>query len=86
MNKIQKFFAIVKENGGWKSSLFKMYRQDELKTGTLVGTDAFGKRSYFIILFQLFYCFIIELYVCMFPLKGKEMYVSSSLIIIYAAI
>uniref|UniRef100_A0A023FWM0 NADH dehydrogenase [ubiquinone] 1 alpha subcomplex subunit 12 n=1 Tax=Amblyomma parvum TaxID=251391 RepID=A0A023FWM0_AMBPA len=45
-DKIQRFFAIVKHNGGYIRSAFKLWRMDELRMGTLVGVDKLGNKYY----------------------------------------
>ncbi|CAL4088208.1 unnamed protein product, partial [Meganyctiphanes norvegica] len=42
LDKLGKALRIVKENGGIRSSLYRLYRLDDLKTGTVIGTDAHG--------------------------------------------
>ncbi|GAB6033477.1 hypothetical protein CHUAL_013362 [Chamberlinius hualienensis] len=46
LDKIRKVFDIIKFNGGLRSSLYKYYRNDDLRIGTLVGTDKFGNKYY----------------------------------------
>ncbi|KPI96522.1 putative NADH dehydrogenase [ubiquinone] 1 alpha subcomplex subunit 12 [Papilio xuthus] len=46
LDKIANFFTIIKQNGGIRGSLYKMYRQDDLKDGVLVGQDEFGNKYY----------------------------------------
>ncbi|KAL5241256.1 hypothetical protein ACI65C_008666 [Semiaphis heraclei] len=45
-NKFVTGFNIIKANGGPLNALKKLFRQDELKIGTLVGTDEMGNRYY----------------------------------------
>nr|CAH7723393.1 unnamed protein product [Callosobruchus chinensis] len=40
------FLNTVKEAGGIKASLYKIYRMDSLRPGTLVGTDKYGNKYY----------------------------------------
>lgn len=44
--KLNNFLNIVEHNGGLLRSLKKMYLQDDLKIGTLVGKDQFGNSYY----------------------------------------
>lgn len=44
LDKIKKFFDIIKMNGGYRSSLYKMYRFDDLKDGKVVGCDKYGNK------------------------------------------
>ncbi|XP_076062570.1 putative NADH dehydrogenase [ubiquinone] 1 alpha subcomplex subunit 12 [Oratosquilla oratoria] len=46
LDRIGKVFRIIKANGGIRASLYKIYRTDDLRVGTLVGTDAFGNKYY----------------------------------------
>ncbi|KAL1132503.1 hypothetical protein AAG570_010458 [Ranatra chinensis] len=46
LDKLARFFAIIKQNGGITGSLFKLFRQDDLKVGTLVGEDKYGNKYY----------------------------------------
>ncbi|KAF5281857.1 hypothetical protein FQR65_LT14501 [Abscondita terminalis] len=46
LSKIGEFFRIVKQTGGIRASLYKMFRMDELKVGTLMGTDECGNKYY----------------------------------------
>ncbi|CAH2083869.1 unnamed protein product [Euphydryas editha] len=46
LDKISNFFNIIRQNGGIRASMYKLYRQDELKDGTLVGEDQFGNKYY----------------------------------------
>ncbi|VVC30075.1 NADH dehydrogenase [ubiquinone] 1 alpha subcomplex subunit 12 [Cinara cedri] len=45
-NKITTGINIIKANGGPLNALKKLFRQDELKIGTLVGIDEMGNRYY----------------------------------------
>ncbi|KAI8441223.1 hypothetical protein MSG28_014873 [Choristoneura fumiferana] len=46
LDKLTNFFNILRQNGGIRGSLWKLYRQDDLKDGTLVGEDKFGNKYY----------------------------------------
>ncbi|CAB3223118.1 unnamed protein product [Arctia plantaginis] len=46
LDKVASFFNIIRQNGGIRGSLYKLYRQDELKDGTLVGEDKFGNKYF----------------------------------------
>jgi len=46
LDKVGKVFRIMKHNGGITKSLVKLFRNDDLKIGTLVGTDKYGNRYY----------------------------------------
>ncbi|KAB7505432.1 putative NADH dehydrogenase [ubiquinone] 1 alpha subcomplex subunit 12 [Armadillidium nasatum] len=46
LDKIGLFFRIIKQHGGIRASLYKLYRMDELMDGTLVGTDNFGNKYF----------------------------------------
>ncbi|KAJ8707243.1 hypothetical protein PYW08_011377 [Mythimna loreyi] len=46
LDKVTNFFNIIRQNGGIRASLYKLYRQDELKDGTLVGEDKYGNKYY----------------------------------------
>ncbi|KAJ6649271.1 putative NADH dehydrogenase [ubiquinone] 1 alpha subcomplex subunit 12 [Pseudolycoriella hygida] len=46
LEKLVKLFEIVRANGGIRGSLSKLYRTDDLKVGTLVGTDKYGNKYY----------------------------------------
>uniref|UniRef100_A0A069DW08 NADH dehydrogenase [ubiquinone] 1 alpha subcomplex subunit 12 n=1 Tax=Panstrongylus megistus TaxID=65343 RepID=A0A069DW08_9HEMI len=46
LDKLNNFFKIIRTNGGITGSLFKLFRQDELKMGTLVGEDKYGNKYY----------------------------------------
>nr|XP_018908911.1 PREDICTED: probable NADH dehydrogenase [ubiquinone] 1 alpha subcomplex subunit 12 [Bemisia tabaci] len=43
---LRNLYKIVKQNGGVTGSLYKLFRQDELKWGELVGEDKFGNKYY----------------------------------------
>ncbi|KAF2355768.1 NADH dehydrogenase [ubiquinone] 1 alpha subcomplex subunit 12 [Trinorchestia longiramus] len=46
LDKISKLFNLIKENGGVRQSLYKLYRQNDLKSGTLIGSDRLGNKYY----------------------------------------
>ncbi|XP_018334773.1 probable NADH dehydrogenase [ubiquinone] 1 alpha subcomplex subunit 12 [Agrilus planipennis] len=46
LDKLAKLVQIVKDNGGVKASLYKLYRFDDLRTGKLVGVDKYGNKYY----------------------------------------
>ncbi|XP_053621477.1 probable NADH dehydrogenase [ubiquinone] 1 alpha subcomplex subunit 12 [Plodia interpunctella] len=46
LDKVTTFFNIIRQNGGIRASLYKLYRQDELKDGVLVGEDKYGNKYY----------------------------------------
>lgn len=46
LDKFMTLFRIIKENGGITKSAYKLFVQDELKWGTLVGEDKYGNRYY----------------------------------------
>merc|ERR1712212_254291 len=46
LDKLSKAFRIIKHNGGIRGSLYQLYRMDDLKVGTLIGTDARGNKYY----------------------------------------
>uniref|UniRef100_A0A336MVB2 NADH dehydrogenase [ubiquinone] 1 alpha subcomplex subunit 12 n=1 Tax=Culicoides sonorensis TaxID=179676 RepID=A0A336MVB2_CULSO len=43
---LARIFRYVRENGGIRNTLFKLYRMDDVKTGRLVGTDKYGNKYY----------------------------------------
>lgn len=45
-DKVENLNRIVKHNGGVLNSIKKLYLQDDLKIGTLVGEDEFGNKYY----------------------------------------
>lgn len=45
-DKVENFMKIVKHNGGALNSVKKLYLMDDLKIGTLVGTDKFGNKYF----------------------------------------
>ncbi|CAH1382668.1 hypothetical protein MTP99_006656 [Tenebrio molitor] len=46
IDKLLSVLNIIKESGGLKASLYKLYRMDELKVGCLMGTDKYGNKYY----------------------------------------
>ncbi|CAG9861199.1 unnamed protein product [Phyllotreta striolata] len=46
VDKIFAFLRTIKETGGIRASLYKIYRFDNLRPGTLVGTDKFGNKYF----------------------------------------
>ncbi|XP_022906078.1 probable NADH dehydrogenase [ubiquinone] 1 alpha subcomplex subunit 12 [Onthophagus taurus] len=46
LDKVFKVFSIMKQNGGLRASLYKLYRMDDLKQGTLVGEDKYGNKYF----------------------------------------
>ncbi|VVC86125.1 unnamed protein product [Leptidea sinapis] len=46
LDKIARFFRIIRKNGGLIGSIFKLWRTDTLKDGVLVGTDCFGNKYF----------------------------------------
>ncbi|XP_059062610.1 probable NADH dehydrogenase [ubiquinone] 1 alpha subcomplex subunit 12 [Achroia grisella] len=46
LDKVATFFNIIRQNGGIRASLYKLYRQDELKDGVLVGEDKYGNKYF----------------------------------------
>jgi len=46
LDKLATLGRIIKQNGGIRGSLYTIYRTDDLKDGTLVGTDKFGNEYY----------------------------------------
>lgn len=46
LDKVENFVRMVKQNGGIKQSLYKTFRNDYLKEGTLVGEDKYGNKYY----------------------------------------
>ncbi|KAG4066009.1 hypothetical protein HA402_001256 [Bradysia odoriphaga] len=46
LDKIARLFDIIRANGGIRGSLAKLYRTDDLKVGTLVGTDKYGNKYF----------------------------------------
>ncbi|XP_053959695.1 probable NADH dehydrogenase [ubiquinone] 1 alpha subcomplex subunit 12 [Anastrepha ludens] len=46
LDRLGKIFQMIRQSGGIKQAYMKMYRYDDLKIGTLVGTDKYGNRYY----------------------------------------
>ncbi|KAJ6221790.1 hypothetical protein RDWZM_000335 [Blomia tropicalis] len=46
IDKAIRFLQVIKANGGWRNSFKTLYRTDNLKLGTLVGTDKFGNKYF----------------------------------------
>lgn len=46
LDRLVHMFQIIKESGGIRASLYKIYRMDSLRIGTLVGTDKYGNKYY----------------------------------------
>ncbi|XP_075152179.1 NADH dehydrogenase (ubiquinone) B17.2 subunit [Haematobia irritans] len=46
LDRLGKLFQIVRQNGGLKNTYLKLYRNDDLKIGTLVGTDKYGNKYF----------------------------------------
>ncbi|XP_046400421.1 probable NADH dehydrogenase [ubiquinone] 1 alpha subcomplex subunit 12 [Ischnura elegans] len=46
LDKVSRLFEIIRQNGGIKASLYKLYRMDELKLGTQVGEDKYGNKYF----------------------------------------
>ncbi|KAJ8916617.1 hypothetical protein NQ315_000262 [Exocentrus adspersus] len=46
IDRIFTFLKTIKETGGLKASLYKLYRMDSLRPGQLVGTDKYGNKYY----------------------------------------
>lgn len=46
LDKVQNLARIIEHNGGLLNSAKKLYLHDDLKIGTLVGTDEFGNKYY----------------------------------------
>ncbi|XP_054743671.1 probable NADH dehydrogenase [ubiquinone] 1 alpha subcomplex subunit 12 [Anastrepha obliqua] len=46
LDRLGKIFQMIRQAGGIKQAYMKMYRYDDLKIGTLVGTDKYGNRYY----------------------------------------
>uniref|UniRef100_A0A1A9V895 NADH dehydrogenase [ubiquinone] 1 alpha subcomplex subunit 12 n=1 Tax=Glossina austeni TaxID=7395 RepID=A0A1A9V895_GLOAU len=45
-NRLIKLYDIIRQNGGIKKTYLKLYRNDDLKLGCLVGTDKYGNKYY----------------------------------------
>ena len=46
INRLGKLFRIIEESGGIKNAYLKLFRNDDLKIGTLIGTDKYGNKYY----------------------------------------
>ncbi|XP_004924987.1 probable NADH dehydrogenase [ubiquinone] 1 alpha subcomplex subunit 12 [Bombyx mandarina] len=46
LDKLSNFFNVIRQNGGIRASLYKLYRQDDVKDGVLVGEDKYGNKYY----------------------------------------
>ncbi|XP_064487341.1 probable NADH dehydrogenase [ubiquinone] 1 alpha subcomplex subunit 12 [Ornithodoros turicata] len=46
VDKVQRLFQIIKHNGGVVKSVVKLFRMDDLRMGSLVGTDKLGNKYY----------------------------------------
>merc|ERR1712002_886849 len=46
IEKVAKFFNIIKQYGGLRSALYQLYRTDDLKLGKFIGEDALGNKYY----------------------------------------
>lgn len=46
LRRIFSVLGIIKDNGGLRASLYKLYRMDELKSGKHVGTDKYGNKYF----------------------------------------
>ncbi|XP_022205031.1 probable NADH dehydrogenase [ubiquinone] 1 alpha subcomplex subunit 12 [Nilaparvata lugens] len=46
LDKVSNLVKIVQDNGGVVSSALKVFRMDDLKSGTLVGVDKYGNKYY----------------------------------------
>ena len=46
LDKLATLARIIKQNGGIRNSLYTIYRTDDLKEGTLVGTDKYGNKYF----------------------------------------
>ena len=46
LDKLATLGRIIKQNGGIRASLYQIYRTDDLKDGTLVGTDKYGNKYF----------------------------------------
>ncbi|KAG1683589.1 putative NADH dehydrogenase [ubiquinone] 1 alpha subcomplex subunit 12 [Nymphon striatum] len=46
LDKIGKAWSMIKQNGGIISSAKVFFRMDELRVGTLIGTDKYGNKYY----------------------------------------
>ncbi|KAM7354365.1 NADH dehydrogenase (ubiquinone) B17.2 subunit [Cochliomyia hominivorax] len=46
LDRLGKLYQIVRQNGGVVNTYLKLFRTDDLKLGTLVGTDKYGNKYY----------------------------------------
>ncbi|XP_069687898.1 probable NADH dehydrogenase [ubiquinone] 1 alpha subcomplex subunit 12 [Periplaneta americana] len=46
LDKLSNLFQIIKTNGGITGCLYKLFRQDDVKLGTLIGEDKYGNKYY----------------------------------------
>jgi len=46
LDKLARLGSIIKQHGGIRASLYQIYRTDDLKDGTLIGTDKYGNKYY----------------------------------------
>lgn len=46
LDKLATLARIIQENGGFRKSLYTLYRTDDLKEGTLIGTDKYGNKYF----------------------------------------
>ncbi|KAJ9582280.1 hypothetical protein L9F63_003409 [Diploptera punctata] len=46
LDKLRNLFKIVQTNGGIRGCLYKLFRQDDIKLGNLVGEDKYGNKYY----------------------------------------
>ena len=46
INLVRQQLAIVRSVGGWKGAFFRLLREGNVRSGTLVGTDQYGNKYY----------------------------------------
>ncbi|KAL4706264.1 hypothetical protein ACJJTC_017431 [Scirpophaga incertulas] len=46
LDKVANLFNIIRQNGGLRGVLYKLYRQDDIKDGVLVGEDKYGNKYF----------------------------------------
>ncbi|XP_037934894.1 probable NADH dehydrogenase [ubiquinone] 1 alpha subcomplex subunit 12 [Teleopsis dalmanni] len=46
INRLGRLFKIFRENGGLRKSILKLWRNDDLKIGRLVGVDKYGNKYF----------------------------------------
>ncbi|KAK7792921.1 hypothetical protein R5R35_007999 [Gryllus longicercus] len=46
LDKVARLFEILKTNGGITGTLYKLYRMDDAKVGTLIGEDKYGNKYF----------------------------------------